>query len=340
MKPTTTSAKAPAEAKTATPAGPAPAYPGICGTCNFAPTCTYLARSPHQVIWECEQFDDQETPRVDHIVEEHAGRRGAIMAVLEEIQAKYGYLPRKALEAVAASMGVSMVDIYGVATFYKSFTLHPRGKHLVSVCLGTACHVRGGAAVAAEFERKLGIRPGETSDDLEFSFETVNCLGACAIGPIVVVDGRYFSKVTKATVPGIIAKAREGLAGGELPTDGSAFPLDVSCSHCNRSLMDPEHPLDGYPSIRVTAACGGQHGWLRLSSVYGSYNVESEHAFPMGAVVDFFCPHCHAELPGGGVCVECGAPVVPLMVRGGGMVQICTRQGCRHHMLDLSGVNV
>jgi (2Fe-2S) ferredoxin len=237
-------------------------------------------------------------------------------------------------------MGASMVDIYGVATFYKSFTLHPRGKHLVSVCLGTACHVRGGAAVAAEFQRRLGIRSGETTTDREFSFEAVNCLGACAIGPIVVVDGRYFSKVNRAAVKGILAQARAGFGGGEFPADGRAFPLEVSCSHCNHSLMDPERFLDGHPSIRVTAVCGGQHGWVCLSSVYGSYNVEQEHAFPMAAIVDFFCPHCHAELRGVTACTDCGAPMVSLMVRGGGMVRICTRQGCRSHMLDLSGVNV
>jgi methionyl-tRNA synthetase len=86
----------------------------------------------------------------------------------------------------------------------------------------------------------------------------------------------------------------------------------------------------------VTIAFGNQHGWLRLSSLYGSYNVESEYEVPAQAVTNFFCPHCHTELIGGWDCAECGAPMVPMIVRNGGVVQICSRKGCRSHMLDLT----
>ncbi|RJP34018.1 MAG: NAD(P)H-dependent oxidoreductase subunit E [Candidatus Omnitrophota bacterium] len=149
---------------------------------------------------------------IQRIVEEHNQTRGALIAVLEDIQAEYGYLPETALRTVAEATGRSLVDIYGVATFYRSFSLQPRGKSLISVCLGTACHVRGAPMVVEEFERQLGIRVGETTSDMAFSLETVNCLGACALGPIVAVDGHYFSKVDPAKVKSIIRKARLGLS--------------------------------------------------------------------------------------------------------------------------------
>src|SRR5512135_2872357 len=101
--------------------------------------------------------------------------------------------------------------------------------------------------------------------------------------------------------------------------------------------MDPTHLVDGVPSIRVTASYGDVHGWLLLSSLYGSYTVESGNEIPMGIIVNLFCPHCHAELVGASNCTVCDAPMVPMVVQGGGIVQICSRRGCRSHMLDLEG---
>ena len=271
------------------------------------------------------------------ILDKHRDARGGLISILEEIQAKYGYLPTEALKAVADQSGWSLVDIYGVATFYKSFSLKPRGKHLCSVCTGTACHVRGAPAVAAEFQRQLEARVGETSPDNEFTLETVNCLGACALGPIVVVDGHYFSNVSSAQVKQVIKKTRAGLDEAEIKADRRVYLLTVSCSRCNHSLMDPHHPLDGSPSIRVTVSFERKHGWLRLSSLYGSFAVESEYPIRTDEIVDFFCPHCHAELKGASSCPLCGAPMVAMIVRAGGMVQICSRRGCKGHMLDLEG---
>jgi len=145
---------------------------------------------------------------VQRILGEHPADRGSLIAILEAIQAEWGYLPEKALRTVAEATGHSLVDVYGVATFYRSFSLQPRGKHLLTVCLGTACHVRGAPMIVGEFERRLGIRVGETTADGEFTLETVNCLGACALGPIVVVDGRYFSNVNTAKVGRILGKAQ------------------------------------------------------------------------------------------------------------------------------------
>lgn len=270
------------------------------------------------------------------LVQKHEDERGGLIALLEALQAKYGYLPEPALKLVAETTGRPLVEVYGVATFYKSFSLVPRGKHLVSVCLGTACHVRGAPMVAEEFERQLGIRAGQTTPDQQFTLLTVNCLGACALGPIVVVNGHYFANVAPAQVKEIIGRAGVGLDKVRVRKgDERTFPVEVGCPRCNHSLMDSSRYIDGYPSIRVTVSFQGEHGWLRLSSLYGSFAVEYEHQIPIDAVVHFFCPHCHAELSGGADCPECGAPMVPMLVRGGGTVQICSRRGCRGHMLDL-----
>lgn len=264
---------------------------------------------------------------------------GGIMALLEEIQRIHGFLPEKKLRAVASRTGRSIVDIYGIATFYRSFSLKPRGKHLISVCLGTACHVRNAPVIAEEFERQLGICTGETTPDKEFTLETVNCVGACALGPIVIIDGHYFSNVGTARVKKIISKSRKGLDRIVAKTDERVFPVKVSCPMCNHSLMDHDHLIEDCPSIKMTISFGRKHGWLRLSSLYGSYVIESEYEIPVETVVNFFCPHCHAELAGASSCSTCGAPMIPMIVLGGGMVQICSRRGCKSHMLDLNGIN-
>jgi NADH-quinone oxidoreductase subunit E len=275
------------------------------------------------------------------IVEKYRSQRGGLISILEEIQSKYGYLPEDVMRVVADRTGRCLTDMYGVATFYKAFRLQPRGKHLASVCLGTACHVRGGPAVDKEFRHCLGLREaGESTADKQFTLETVRCLGACALGPIVVVDGHYFSNVTTSQVADIIEKTRAGLDTAEISNDKRIFRLEVACARCNHSLMDSGHLIDGVPSIRVTVSFGHEHGWLRLSALYGSYTVESGNEIPMGLVVNFFCPHCHAELIGAWNCTVCEAPMVPMIVRGGGIVQICSRRGCKSHMLDLQGGNL
>ncbi|MFO7891292.1 MAG: NAD(P)H-dependent oxidoreductase subunit E [bacterium] len=276
---------------------------------------------------------------VETIIEKRKNQPGELIAILQDIQRQNGYLPESILKQLAEKTNHSLVDIYGVATFYKSFYLKPRGKHLISVCLGTACHVRGAPGIAEEFQNQLGINPGETTSDKKFSLETVNCLGACALGPIVVANGHYFSNVTKTKVKQIINKIIKGLDKVDIQKDQRIFTVKVKCPRCNHSLMDPNHKIDGYPSIRITISFGNKHGSLWLSSLYGSYNIESEHKTPMGTIIHSFCPHCHAELISASNCTECGAPMVPMAVSEGAMVQICSRRGCKSHMLDLNGVN-
>jgi NADH-quinone oxidoreductase subunit E len=273
---------------------------------------------------------------IERLLERNDGNQGGLISVLEAIQAKHNYLPPAVLSEVAKRTGRSLVDVYAVATFYKAFSLKPRGKHLCSICMGTACHVRGAPAVCEEFEQRLGIAAGQTTPNKEFTIQTVNCLGACALGPVAVVDGHYFSSVGRRKVSEIIRKTRDGLDKVEIKGDRRVFPVIVNCPRCNHGLMDPDHLIDGCPSIRVTISFQRKHGWLRLSSLYGSYTLESEYEIPMDTVVNVFCPHCHADLNGSSNCPDCGAPVVSLIVRGGGVVQICSRRGCKDHMLDLS----
>ena len=131
-----------------------------------------------------------------------------LLSVLQDIQAKYGYLPEEKLIETAETLDMPLIDVYGVATFYRSFSLKPRGRHLVKVCLGTACHVRGATRIVEEIGRKLAVRPGETSENGEFSLETVMCLGCCAIGPVVVIDGKYYGQVAPTKVESILRTIR------------------------------------------------------------------------------------------------------------------------------------
>ena len=275
------------------------------------------------------------TEEVVGIVERHRDGHGGLIAILQDIQARYNFLPADALRVVAERTDHSLVDVYGVATFYRSFSLEPRGKHLISVCLGTACHVRGGPIIAEEFGRALNVKPGATTADKEFTLETVNCLGACALGPIVVVDGHYYSNVSPVKVKEIVDEAKAGISARQISEDPRVFPVDISCPRCGHTLMDGGYLIDGHPSVKVTAAFENKHGWARLSSLYGSYAVECEHAIPARATVDFFCPHCNAALTGAGPCPVCEATLIPLAVRGSGVVQICSRRGCTYHMLDV-----
>lgn len=147
---------------------------------------------------------------VKRITEEHGRDEGALIAVLQNVQAAYNYLPEESLEVVSRELDVPLSKVFGVATFFKAFAFEPRGRHVASVCLGTACHVRGGEPVAEEFERRLGVRTGETTLDGQFTLETVNCLGCCAIGPVVVVDGKYRAHVGVRDVAALIAECGGG----------------------------------------------------------------------------------------------------------------------------------
>jgi len=147
-----------------------------------------------------------DTEALDSIIDTYGARREALIPVLQDIQTRLNWLPEEVLIAVAQRFEIPLIDLYGIVTFYKSFSLKPRGDHLVTVCVGTACHVRGGQRIVEAIARELGINPGGTTEDLKFSLETVNCLGCCAIGPIVVVDGEYYGGMTSQKALSLIRR--------------------------------------------------------------------------------------------------------------------------------------
>ena len=150
-----------------------------------------------------------DTQKVNDFIEKHHREKKALISILQDIQCEYNYLPQEALCLVSETLNIPLIDIIGVATFYRSFSLEPRGEHLVTVCMGTACHVRGAPKILEEFERKLEIEAGHTTKDGKFSLETVACLGCCAIGPVVVVDEDYHAQTSIRKAGSILRKYRK-----------------------------------------------------------------------------------------------------------------------------------
>lgn len=154
--------------------------------------------------------------KIREIISRYGADKGFLVPILQDVQKELHYLPEDALELVAQQLEIPASRIFEVATFYKAFSLTPRGRHQLSLCLGTACHVRGAPLISGHIERALGIQAGETSPDLEFTYETVNCLGACALGPVMVVDGDYHGQLTLAKTSRILKDlGRKGPADEE-----------------------------------------------------------------------------------------------------------------------------
>jgi NADH-quinone oxidoreductase subunit E len=145
-----------------------------------------------------------DTEKIDQIVDKHHCETDSLIQVLLDIQAKYHWLPKAALQRVSERLDVPLSRIQHIGTFYKAFSMVPKGRHEVHVCLGTACHVRGAARILDSVEDHTGIHAGETDLELKFSLETVNCLGCCALGPVVEIDGKAHGKVTTAQTPKIL----------------------------------------------------------------------------------------------------------------------------------------
>lgn len=146
---------------------------------------------------------------MEKYLKEFATDQKELIHILHKTQAEYGYIPPEVIKTISKHLKISESEIYGVLTFYKAFSLEPRGEHIVTVCMGTACHVRGGPQIVEELERKLDIDVGQTTADNKFTLETVNCLGCCAIGPVVVVDGKYYSQITLKKIDGILKDYKE-----------------------------------------------------------------------------------------------------------------------------------
>ena len=142
--------------------------------------------------------------RLDNVFEKHQGEEGALIPVLQEAQGIYGYLSKEVLATIAKRLNIPLSRIFGVVTFYAQFYTTPRGRYTVRVCRGTACHVRGGKNVLKAVQQALGIGEGETTPDFKFTFETVACLGACALSPVLLVNKNYYGKLTPAKVEKVL----------------------------------------------------------------------------------------------------------------------------------------
>jgi NADH-quinone oxidoreductase subunit E len=152
-------------------------------------------------------------PAIDAIIKKYGERKEYLICILQDIQARYGYLPRVSLIRTAEKLDIPLIQIYSVATFFKAFSLHPKGGHTIHVCLGTACHVRGAERVLGKIKRDLGVDVDETTKDMNFTLKTVNCLGACALGPIVEIDGKYHGHMSTAKVESVLKKYSTKIKG-------------------------------------------------------------------------------------------------------------------------------
>ncbi len=145
---------------------------------------------------------------VDKVVKDYGGSGDTLISILQDIQAEYKYLPETAIRQVAQNLKLPLIQVYGVATFFKAFSLEPKGEHIINVCMGTACHVRGASGALDELERQLNIKGGETTKDMKFSLETVNCVGACALGPVVLADEKYYGQMNAGKVKKMLAEEK------------------------------------------------------------------------------------------------------------------------------------
>lgn len=155
-------------------------------------------------------LDDPRSAALDKIIEEEGKKRGALIQVLHRAQKLYGYLPQEVLEKVARRLDVPLSEVFGVATFYALFSLKPRGEHVVTVCLGTACYVKGAPGIVAALEKELGITVPDTNKDGLFTVELARCLGCCGLSPVMVVDDQVYPQVTPDRVPGILRRYLPG----------------------------------------------------------------------------------------------------------------------------------
>lgn len=146
----------------------------------------------------------QQPEIIEEILERYPAKPEYLIFLLQDIQAGYGYISSESMQIISDHTGVPVTQAYSVATFYQSFRLEPRGEHEIKVCLGTACHLKGGHRIVEELERQLGINAGETTEDMMYTLNTVNCLGACAMAPVMVIDDEVESKITAGRIKKIL----------------------------------------------------------------------------------------------------------------------------------------
>ncbi len=152
------------------------------------------------------EFTSEQVKKLNEIIDKHKGKPGSLIPVLEEAQVALEYLPISVQKKIAKDLNLPLSRVYGVVTFYSFFTMTPRGKHTVRVCLGTACYVRGGKAITEALQKEFGISEGETTPDRMFTLESIRCLGACGLGPVVVVDEDVHGRIKPSKVKEILTQ--------------------------------------------------------------------------------------------------------------------------------------
>jgi NADH:ubiquinone oxidoreductase subunit E len=152
------------------------------------------------------EFTPEQVEKLDGIIAKHRGKPGGLIPVLEEAQVALEYLPVSVQKRIARELNLPFSRVYGVVTFYSFFTMTPRGRHTVRVCLGTACYVRGGKALADALKKEFGVEEGETTPDRRFTFESVRCLGACGLGPVVVIDEDVHGRMKPSKLKDILSQ--------------------------------------------------------------------------------------------------------------------------------------
>ena len=145
-----------------------------------------------------------ELTKVNTIIDKYPQKQSVLIQLLLDIQGEFNWISQDSIQRVSERLGIPVSQIYRVASFYKAMSLTPRGKHVINVCMGTACHVRGATRIINKLEESLGIKTGETTEDRNFTLERVNCLGCCALGPVMVVDKNYHGKMTPAKVEAVL----------------------------------------------------------------------------------------------------------------------------------------
>lgn len=147
---------------------------------------------------------ETEAAKVNRIIDRYPAEPGVLIQLLLDLQSEFNWIPKEAILSVSERLQIPVSQIYRVASFYKAMSLKPRGEHIINVCLGTACHVRGGARIIDKVEESLNIKAGETTADMKFTLERVNCLGCCALGPVIMVDKDYYGKVAPSKVKEVL----------------------------------------------------------------------------------------------------------------------------------------
>jgi NADH-quinone oxidoreductase E subunit len=160
-------------------------------------------------------FTEEQWQSIDRVIQKYRDRPGALIPVLEEVQGITGYLPESVQRRAAEGLGLPLSQVYGVTTFYSFFTMKPRGKHQIRICLGTACHVRGAKRNVEHLTQALSVKPGECTEDRQFSLEVVRCLGACGLAPVMLVDEDTHKQVKEAKLDQILKNYQDGSVGSE-----------------------------------------------------------------------------------------------------------------------------